>query len=103
MLAAPVTFNPTAFSSLQLPQGARFTEWRRLLNKWLLNAEMKAAGDQPFQVSVQLCVLPNIRVGWGNIDASFNNRSRSIAANDTNDLMLFVNLGGKFLASQHGR
>jgi AraC-like DNA-binding protein len=102
MLAPPVTFGPMLFSSAQLPERERFASWDRLLNKWLLSVDTRPATEQPFPVSVQLRVLPKARFGWGAIGASFNRRTRDEVANDNNDLMLFMNLGGTFQASQNG-
>lgn len=104
MLApSPVTSGPMPFSGSQFPEAERFSAWTRLLNKWLLHVESRQAAQPPFRVSAELRVLPDIRFGWGTVGGSLNARPRRLVARDNNDLILLMNLGGTFLASQRGR
>src|SRR6185295_75628 len=104
MLAAPDNyFGIRPFSAEQAPVNQSFQVWNRLLNKWLLGAEGRTLADAPFDVSVRLRVLPEIRFGWGEVGPSLYNRPRNVVADDNDDLVLFMNLGGAFLANHAGR
>jgi AraC-like DNA-binding protein len=103
MLALPDHFGPRLFSALQVPEQQGFAAWARILSKWLLNARARPLAEGPFPVSVQLRVLPELRFGWGTVGASAYNRPRDVIAEDNDDLVLFMNLGGPFLASHSGR
>jgi AraC-like DNA-binding protein len=103
MLALPDHFGPRLFSALQAPEQQGFAVWARVLSRWLLNARARPLAEGPFRVSVQLRVLPELRFGWGTIGPSAYSRPRDVIAEDNDDLVLFMNLGGPFLASHAGR
>lgn len=97
MLAPSEQFQDGPFSTSQVPDSESFALWSRVLSKWLLNVHGNALGDGPFRAAVRLRVLPEIRFGWGVVGASSYSRSRDVTDND--DLFLFMNLGGTFVAS----
>lgn len=99
MLAPSEEFVDRPFSTSVAPQGERFALWSRLLNKWLLGAHSRQLGNESFRAAVRLRVLPDIRFGWGAVGASAYSRTRDVTAADNDDLFLFVNLGGTFVAS----
>lgn len=98
MLAPSDQFQDGPFSTAQAANAERFALWARVLNKWLLGARGRNLGNETFQASVRLRVLPEIRFGWGAIGASVYDRTRDVIAQDNDDLFLFLNLGGRFVA-----
>lgn len=96
MLAPPLHSGIMAFSDSDVPERQSLAVWSRLLNKWLLQAEVAALGEGAFPVSVRLRALSEMRYGWGAVGASTYGRPREIVARDNDDLMLFMNLGGAF-------
>lgn len=103
MLAPADDFGIKLFSDRMVPQSAGFSAWNRLLNKWLLGAHGRQLHDSPFHISVRLRVLPEIRFGWGSMGACAYDRSRDVVAEDNDDVFLFLNLGGTFVAANAGR
>jgi AraC-like DNA-binding protein len=103
MLASSDDFAVKPFSDGMAPAHQSFAIWDRLLNKWLLGAHSRALSADPFRVSVRLRVLPEMRFGWGTLGASAYERSRDVVAAENDDLMLFMNLAGPFMASHAGR
>src|ERR1700743_3486758 len=101
MVAPPHRSGIMSFSDTDVPARESLAIWSRMLNKWLLDADVTGIGDAPFKVSVKLRALPQIRFGWGSIGASLYDRPRSVVARDNDDLMLFMNLGGRFFV-RHG-
>lgn len=90
------------FSTEQVPAAQGFPVWTHMLSKWLLESRGRPLADGPFRASARLRVLANIRFGWGTIGPSVYERSRDVVAQDNDDLMLIMNLGGAFVAS-HAR
>jgi AraC-like DNA-binding protein len=103
LLAPAEEFQDGPFSTSLVPEGESFALWARVLNKWLLNAHGRPVGGDPFRASVRLRVLPEIRFGWGAVGASAYSRTRDVTAADNDDLFLFMNLGGTFVANGRGR
>jgi AraC-like DNA-binding protein len=103
MLAAPDHFGIRLFSDAMVPSAQSFHAWNRLLNKWLIRADGRSLEKDAFAVSVRLRALPELRYGWGAIGASHYERSRSVTADENDDVMLFVNLGGECLGNRAGR
>lgn len=103
MLAAPDHFLIRQFSDAMVPKAQSFQAWNRLLNKWLIRADGRSLEKDAFPVSVRLRALPDLRYGWGAIGASHYERSRSVTADENDDVMLFVNLGGECVGNRAGR
>jgi AraC-like DNA-binding protein len=103
MLATPDHFGPRLFRTGGIPEGQRFAAWRDVVNGWLLNVETQQVSDAPFRGSACLRALPDLRYGRGVLGGTLNRRTRSLVAQDNDDLFLFVNSGGTFAASQRGR
>lgn len=103
MLAQPDHFGPRLFRTSQLPHAQRFAAWRDVVNGWLLPVDMRPVSDRPFEGSACLRVLPGLRFGGGSLGGTLNTRTRRIAAQDNDDLFLFINTGGTFAVSQCGR
>jgi AraC-like DNA-binding protein len=102
MLAPPTDFTTMRFSGAQIGAPHRFAVWSRLLNKWLLGAGSRALEADAFDAQVQLRVLSEIRFGWGALGASAYERGQGVVAQDNDDLVLLMNLGGSFSASNAG-
>jgi AraC-like DNA-binding protein len=103
MLAPPDDFRSMRFfSGAQVAPEDSFPVWSRLLNKWLLGSSAKAFDDGAFHAEVQLRVLPEIRFGWGSLGASAYERDADRVAQDNDDLVLLMNLGGSFSACNAG-
>jgi len=100
LLAPSEQFQDGPFSTSQVPASESFALWSRVLSKWLLNVHGNALGDGRFHAAVRLRVLPEMRFGWGVVGASSYSRTRDVTDND--DLFLFMNLGGTFVASGKG-
>lgn len=103
MLAAPDHFRIRLFSDAMVPKAQSFHAWNRLLNKWLIHANGRSLEKDVFPVSVRLRALPDLRYGWGAIGASHYERSRSVTADENDDVLLFVNLGGECIGNRAGR
>src|ERR1700733_6437514 len=99
MLAQPDHFGPRLFRTSGIPDKSRFAAWNGVVNGWLLGAEMRQSGDGPFRGAPCLRVLPGCRCGWGTLDGTISERTRTIASRDNDDLFLFVNAEGAFSAS----
>jgi AraC-like DNA-binding protein len=103
MLASPDHFGPRLFRTSAIPQAQRFAAWHEVVNGWLLGAEIRKTSDTPFQGAACLRVLPELRFGWGALGGTISRRTRTIVSHDNDDLFLFINSGGAFVASQCGR
>jgi AraC-like DNA-binding protein len=103
MLAPPDDFAVKPFSDRMVPEANGFPVWNRMLSKWLIGAQGRPLKESPFQVSVRLRVLPDIRFGLGTIGPSVYQRTREVVAQDNDDLFFFMNLGGSFVATHAGR
>lgn len=103
MLASPDHFGPRIFRTGAIPEAQRFAAWHGVVNGWLLGVEASPVSDAPFRGKACLRALPDLRFGWGVLGGTVNRRTRAIAAQDNDDLFLFVNSGGVFGASQRGR
>jgi len=103
MLAPPDHFGPRLFHTSGIPESQRFGAWNDVVNGWLLGVEMRQVGQSPFRGSACLRVLPELRFGWGALDGTISKRARTIISRDNDDLFLFVNVAGRFSASQRGR
>jgi AraC-like DNA-binding protein len=103
MLAPPDHFRIRLFSDSMVPRAQSFHAWNRLLNKWLVHADGRSLEKDEFPVSVRLRALPDLRYGWGAIGASHYERSRSVTANENDDVLLFVNLGSECIGNRAGR
>jgi AraC-like DNA-binding protein len=103
MLAQPDHFGPRLFYTSAIPERQRFASWCEVVNGWLLAVESQPVSDAPFRGSACLRVLPELRFGHGTLGATLNKRTRTMVAQDNDDLVLFVNSGGTFSASQRGR
>ncbi len=103
MLAAPDHFRIRLFSDAMVPREQSFPAWNRLLNKWLVRADGRSLEKDAFSVSVRLRALPDLRYGWGAIGASHYERSFAVTAQENDDIMLFVNLGGECIGNRTGR
>jgi AraC-like DNA-binding protein len=96
-------FGVRPFSTEQVPGAHGFPLWSRLLSRWLLDSEARSLAEGPFHASARLRVLSDIRFGWGEIGPSVYERGRNVVTRDNDDLMLIMNLGGRFLASHAQR
>jgi len=103
MLASPDHFGPRLFRTGAIPETQRFAAWNDVVNGWLLGVESNPVSDAPFRGSACLRALPDLRFGRGILGGTVNRRTRAMAAQDNDDLFLFVNSGGVFGASQRGR
>lgn len=102
MLKQTDDFSPRGFHAAALPEAQRFAAWQHVVNDWLLAAEMRQVRGSIFRGSALLRVLPDLRFGWGALDAAIGKRTRSIVSSDNDDLVLFVNTGGAFTALHRG-
>lgn len=103
MLARPDHFGPRLFRTAGIPESRRFAAWNNVVNGWLLGVEMRQVAQSPFRGSAYLRALPELRFGWGALDGIISKRARANVSHDNDDLFLFVNVGGRFSASQCGR
>jgi AraC-like DNA-binding protein len=103
MLMQPDHFGPRLFRTGALPASRRFAAWHSVVNGWLLNVEASPVSDAPFCGSACLRALPELRFGWGALGGTRYRRTRTMVAQDDDDLFLIVNTGGTFSASQLDR
>ncbi len=96
-------FRLLRFFTHEWPRHLSFELWCDLLRRKLLNVDVAAASEAPFEVRAHLRVLEGIRFGWGEVDGSFYRRTPEIVAADNDDFVLFLNLEGTFVAAQSGR
>lgn len=103
MLASPDHFGARFFRTNAIPETHRFVAWNHVVNGWLLGVESNPVSDAPFRGSACLRALPEMRYGWGVLGGTVNRRTRTLVAQDNDDLFLFVNSGGTLAVSQRRR
>jgi AraC-like DNA-binding protein len=103
MDAPAADFRLLRFWTSEWPRHLGFEMWRDLLKRKLLDVDVEAVNNTPFEVRAHLRVLDEVRFGWGAVDASLYRRTRDAVAADNDDFVLFMNLEGSFIASQSGR
>ena len=89
------------FSTDELPTLERLEMWRDVISRKLLHLTIDPLSDRPFRAKASLRSLPGLRIGTGMIGAALHQRTRTIIADDNDDIALLVNLSGPFLI--HGR
>src|ERR1700753_3346518 len=80
MLRKADDFDPKRFRASQIPPSNRLDAWRQVLNTWLLSADIRPITGRPFHGTACLRVSPEVRFGWGTLDATLNIRTRQLTS-----------------------
>lgn len=99
----PPDYHFLRFWTDEYPAHQRLEAWRSVLSQLLLNVDLKPLSNEPFRVEASLRALTGIRFGSGHFTPSVYCRTREIAANDNDDLLLIVNLEGPLSVQLDGR
>ena len=85
------------FTTDSLRPSERLEVWRELLSRKLLRVAMDPVPGKPFRANATLRAQHGLRMGMGRMGACISHRTREIVADDNDDMVLFVNLGGPFV------
>jgi len=98
----PPDYHFLRFGTDEYPAHQRLEAWRNVLSQLLLKVDLKALSAEPFRVEASLRALTGIRFGSGYFTPSAYYRTRELAAEDNDDLLLIVNLEGPLSALLDG-
>ena len=90
-------FRLMRFSTDQLPARDRFEMWRHQFSHKLLRMAIDALADGPYRAKAALRTLPALKIGIGAVSPAVHHRSRQIAAQENDDLVLLINLKGPYI------
>jgi AraC-like DNA-binding protein len=95
-------FRLMRFSTDQLPARDRFEMWRDLFSRKLLRMTIDRLSDDPYRARAALRALPALKIGVGVVGSAIHRRSRALAADENDDVVLLVNLQGPYLIRRNG-
>jgi hypothetical protein len=90
-------FRLMRFSTDQLPVRDRFEMWRHQFSQKLLRMAIDPLNDAPYRAKAALRTLPQMRIGAGSVSPAVHHRSRQIAAQENDDLVLIINMTGPYI------
>jgi AraC-like DNA-binding protein len=103
MPASAADFAPVRFSTDDLPERDRLTQWREEFGRGLVRVEIEPlASDRPFRAEATLQALPGVRTALC-IAPAFYNRTRAIVAGGDDSIGLVINLKAEAAAFQRGK
>jgi AraC-like DNA-binding protein len=88
-------------SSADYPEGDRFEAFREQFGRAIMRIEMEPIGDSPFEVNMQLRMIPGLGIASGTFSATRNSHTSSMIDND--DLVLVMVQDGSGSMRQNGR
>jgi AraC-like DNA-binding protein len=100
---APPDFRLLRFTSDSLPAADRLELWREIITRKLLRLSIDPLGGAPFSATATLRSQHGLSLGSGEIGPSMNRRTRSLVANDNDDLALMINMDTRLIARQGER
>jgi AraC-like DNA-binding protein len=91
------------FSTDDLPERERFSAWQDTFGRSVVKMDMKAIGSDPFRSEAHICVLPNLTIASITATPMRGTRSRALAADGSDDIVLGILISGQAKSRQGNR
>jgi AraC-like DNA-binding protein len=91
-------FTTTRFSTDDLPEKDRVAIWREQYGHTAFQIDVEPAKGTPFRASITSRSLPGLSLWWGSLSAACLARTRELAGDGNDDLLLFMNYTGSVAA-----
>jgi AraC-like DNA-binding protein len=95
-------FRLMRFSSDDVAPQDRFEIWRDTLARCLVRVAADPLSELPFRAQAALRTLPAMKIAIGRVGATIQHRTAQLAAAETDDMVLIVNLKGPYLVRRPG-
>jgi AraC-like DNA-binding protein len=92
-----------SFSSEELPARDRIAIWREVFARAIMRIDWTPTGEEPFHCQARLCRLPGLGMISCMKPSGAFSRSRAMAADGNDDLLVGISHTGKRLVSHLGR
>jgi AraC-like DNA-binding protein len=91
------------FSTDELPERDRLSVWREVFGRTVVKMDMESIGSGPFRSEAQIYALPNLTVASVSSSPNRIARTRALAADGSDDLVLGILLSGQAVTHQGKR
>ena len=98
-----MTRAPVRFSLRDTPARDRDDLYREFFGRAVMHYEVERSRKVPFDIDVNLQMLPGLLMVSGKMHGSHNCRTRESMADGLDDLAMALNLGGKYVVRQDDR
>jgi AraC-like DNA-binding protein len=88
------------FSTDELPEKDRLSIWREVFGRKVVKMDMESIGSQPFRSEANIYALPNLTIASISSSPNRITRTRALAADGSDDLVLGILLSGKCVTHQ---
>jgi AraC-like DNA-binding protein len=88
------------FSTNELPERDRLSIWREVFGRNVVKMDMESIGNQPFHSEANIYALPNLTIASVSSSPNRITRTRALAADGSDDLVLGVLLSGSCVTHQ---
>jgi AraC-like DNA-binding protein len=88
------------FSTDDLPEKDRIPVWRETFGRAIVKMEMEPVGDGPFRSVADIQMLPNLSIARASSSPNRVTRTKALAGDGSDDLVLGILLGGEAVAYQ---
>lgn len=88
------------FSTDELPENDRLSVWREVFGRNVVKMDMESVGSQPFRSEANIYALPNLTIASVSSSPNRITRTRALAADGSDDLVLGVLLNGNCVTHQ---
>ena len=95
-----MTRAPVRFSLRDTPARDRDDLYREFFGRAVMHYEVERSREVPFDIDVNLQMLPGLLMVSGKMHGSHNCRTRELMADGLDDLAMALNLGGKYVVRQ---
>lgn len=91
------------FSTEDLPDRDRVSRWREEFARGVVKMDVELLGDEPFRSESRIRILPDLKIWSCSVSASELTRTRSLAADGDDSLVLCIVKDGQTVVAQHNK